>query len=409
MDNVIENDTFHMLLTNQNQKVNGEFDIEFEKPIEFKRNMECALIEMNISNNINSSRFNERSNNIIKLSVNFYLTEANKFDNIAKVDKLELLHDDKYFHFEPDTYTQKSLEKLFEKFNNEAKEFIDNKMTEIGNDKLMVKAGREVEITYPKIGFENEHIYLSAGGIKVKYEPLKLKTSGTMSELNNEWIFHTKENPFIMDSTQKQYVVAENKVTKFFHKYTFKNDEYFIDEVPFILKTDVNEKREYDWKNLRGYFSAWVPRAIFIFEIKNYMQQTFGLDQEILPTFDHLNPKRDYLNQFYPSDDYVELLRIRKATFKPLLNDTNDTFFIYCNIIKESHFGNQKVNILRVFPREKSDQHNVLYVFHNLIFIPLRVQTMNSITLSVRNQLGNIMNIKGDISALLIFRPIEYT
>jgi hypothetical protein len=408
MDNVIENDTFHMLLTNHQQKEDGEFDIEFEKPIEFKRNMECALIEMNISNNFESSNFSKGDK--LGLNVIFYLTNADKSSrNIAEIYELELVDDvNKYFDFEHKNYTEIDLENLFKKFNDDAKAFIDSKKQEFGDAKLMIQPGRDVKITYPTIGFEDGHIYLSAGGIKVKYEPLTMLLEGSEIELARRWEFHESKI-----SSDMNY--ARSLITGYWHDFTTD-----VEHGPIFLNARVSplprsrqankeaEDRVKDIDNLRGYSSVWIPRAVFLFTMTEKMHQTFGFEIQNFPLYNYSTSQRDYSNLFYPIKDYDNLLKKQIAKNKPIL-DINNTFFIYCNIIKESHFGDQKVNILRVFPREKSDQNNVSYVFHSLLYIPVRVQTINSITLSVRNEMGNIMNIQGDISALLIFRPIEYT
>jgi hypothetical protein len=421
MDAVIENDTFHMLLTNEQQKENGEFDIEFKKPIEFKRNMECALIDMNISNNIKSSRFSKGDK--LCLNVIFYLTEAGKFDNIAKVDKLELVYDiNKYFDIESKNYTEKDLEELFKKINDEAKVFIDAKKQEFGDAKLMIQQGREVNITYPTIGIEDGNIFLSAGGIKVNYEPLTIIYEGSYDDIFKEWIIYEPDDTIAVLKTEgnkKKFKMnpekgALNKLTKYWHDIKINLPSalysFSIEPSPRSRQDDIDaEERVKDISNLRGYSSVWIPRAVFFFKMTEKQHQTFGFNNKNFPLYNYSTLQFDYSNLFYPINDYENLLRKQIAPNKPKLEETNSTFFIYCNIIKESHIGNQKVNILRVFPREKSDQHNVSYVFHSLLYIPVRVQSINSITISVRNEMGNIMNIQGDISALLIFRPIEYT
>jgi len=83
-----------------------------------------------------------------------------------------------------------------------------------------------------------------------------------------------------------------------------------------------------------------------------------------------------------------------------------DIIFIYCNIVKHSYVGNTKSNILRVFKRlNKSGQYN----FQNLLYVPLRIEEINSIKISCRDNLGDVIKFKdGNISLTLLFRPIEH-
>ena len=91
-------------------------------------------------------------------------------------------------------------------------------------------------------------------------------------------------------------------------------------------------------------------------------------------------------------------------TFRSL--KLTDIIFIYCNIVKHSYVGNTKSNILRVFKRlNKSRQYN----FQNLLYVPLRIEEINSIKISCRDNLGDIVKFSdGNISLTLLFRPIEH-
>ena len=82
-----------------------------------------------------------------------------------------------------------------------------------------------------------------------------------------------------------------------------------------------------------------------------------------------------------------------------------DIIFVYCNIVKHSFVGNTRSNILRVFKRLDKTNH---YNFQNLLYVPLRIEEINSIKISCRNNLGEIIKYTdGHISLTLLFRPIE--
>ncbi len=83
---------------------------------------------------------------------------------------------------------------------------------------------------------------------------------------------------------------------------------------------------------------------------------------------------------------------------------------MYSDIVKETYVGNTKSNILRVFPVNKLDKNKIIsYNFEHLFYIPLRVNEIISIKISIRDSLSNIIIYdEGDISLTLIFRPKEH-
>ena len=159
---------------------------------------------------------------------------------------------------------------------------------------------------------------------------------------------------------------------------------------------------------LRGYTEEHVLRAIYFFEISKELHETFGYSLDQYPLFEYDDAKEKEF--FWPAKEYFDyLIKHHKPKYKTILEIDNDTLYVYCDILKESYVGNMKANILRIFPTNKtSNEEDVTYTFHNLIFIPLRVENVDSITISVRNYLGDVIKFEGnDISVLLEFRPIE--
>ena len=84
--------------------------------------------------------------------------------------------------------------------------------------------------------------------------------------------------------------------------------------------------------------------------------------------------------------------------------------YIYCDIVTESQVVNQKVNILQDFLLDSNpDKEMITVEFKNLIYIPLCVEDITSITLQFRDHLGELCFYKkGSISAFIILRPIEH-
>jgi len=99
-----------------------------------------------------------------------------------------------------------------------------------------------------------------------------------------------------------------------------------------------------------------------------------------------------------------------KAINKSEIKNIVDILFVYSNIVKESYVGNTKSNILRVFPVNKIDKNIIIsYRFEHPFYIPLRVNEIISIKISIRDSLSNILLYdEGDITLTLLFRPKEH-
>ena len=141
-----------------------------------------------------------------------------------------------------------------------------------------------------------------------------------------------------------------------------------------------------------------VIAAIYYMNYNKPLHEFFGFDIEKYPNilFDS-NSK-----QAIPQEEFAE------RYIEPM-HDIN-VFHVYSDIIKESYIGNVKANILRIFPRNKLCKDETLtYYFDKNMFIPLRVDEINSIKISIRNNLADVMKYKkGNISATLLIRPLEY-
>src|SRR5260370_3361354 len=116
----------------------------------------------------------------------------------------------------------------------------------------------------------------------------------------------------------------------------------------------------------------------------------------------------------FPNVIYDENTKIAsnesKAINKPDFKKIVDILFVYSYIVKETYFGNTKSNILTVFPFIKLDKNKIIsYNFEHLFYIPLRVNEIISIKISIRDSLSNIIIYdEGEISLTLIFRPKEH-
>ncbi len=92
---------------------------------------------------------------------------------------------------------------------------------------------------------------------------------------------------------------------------------------------------------------------------------------------------------------------------KPDINIIRN-YYIYIDIIKPSIIGSLKSNLLRIVSRSNINYKNSVE-FKNKIFIPVSKQLIESITVTIKDDKGKLINFHGDkIILILLFRPLEH-
>ena len=139
-----------------------------------------------------------------------------------------------------------------------------------------------------------------------------------------------------------------------------------------------------------------------------------GIDEEKFPMTElvpegyHLPPNTVYpdYKQYYRNKEPSEL-DLKQA--KHIL--LNEQIYLYCDILKESYVNDQKVNILQTFLSEKKVSDNDIrsIEFENLIYIPLRIDEITSISIQLRDMKGALIYYdKGTLNCVIKIRPIEH-
>jgi len=157
---------------------------------------------------------------------------------------------------------------------------------------------------------------------------------------------------------------------------------------------------------LKSTDNKWVLSAIIFLNFNPKLHGLLGFETDKFPQmqFDKNKKDTDYIS--YGDGDSKN-----EAPNHPNLNYLNvDFIFVYCDIIKESYIENTKTNILKIFAKKNNINNNITtYQFDSSLHIPLRVEEIHSIKLSLRNSLGEKLYYKsGHILATLLFRPVEY-
>jgi hypothetical protein len=130
----------------------------------------------------------------------------------------------------------------------------------------------------------------------------------------------------------------------------------------------------------------------FWFTFEKELSDLLGLDVYPLE-------KNNYLVNIVDKDVFFEkIFGIRLSS--------NDKIYVYSDIIRESFIDNIRTNILRYLPYQLNKSY---YSFKHQMFIPLRIEEFNSITVSIRNFQGEVLCFnEGSLCVTLMFRPIEY-
>src|SRR5260370_15196817 len=302
----IKSDTFVIVLNNnEHNKKNGEFAVNFKKPIQLRNDMEVALTQINIPKNvwtINSSDI------YMTLNINFpAIHEEVQYPAIIQMPL------DAWFFTKTYYFSANSIEEFFSYYRsikNDINTFIDNNLNK------RISNYRTDGNDYPDIKVENELIYNKIGNSK--------------------------------QDRQR----GKNGLVTFAYSY---------------------------------------------FNFSKNLHKILGFNLDKFP------------NVIYDENTKIasnESKAINKPDFKKIV----DILFVYSDIVKETYVGNTKSNILRVFPVNKLDKNKIIsYNFEHLFYIPLRVNEIISIKISIRDSLSNIIIYdEGEISLTLIFRPKEH-
>ena len=165
---------------------------------------------------------------------------------------------------------------------------------------------------------------------------------------------------------------------------------------PKLLKKDSKFRNRDGNINLQTVKGELVRTAVFYFNLDEDLHQILG-----------------FSIQNYPSIKFENNTIIKKnygyGDLEPNFNKF-DNFFIYSDIVTETHLGNIKSNILKILPRNKtSEESQIIYSIKNLLYVPLRINEINSIKISIRDNLGQIIEYNdGEITLTLVFQPIDF-
>lgn len=89
-------------------------------------------------------------------------------------------------------------------------------------------------------------------------------------------------------------------------------------------------------------------------------------------------------NQMHESDLYVDINRV-------------NTVRVECNLIDGTFINNQSAHILHQFSIKVSPGYKIIEVPKNVIYLPVNVKKISSITINLLDQDGNLINFRGEL------------
>lgn len=88
--------------------------------------------------------------------------------------------------------------------------------------------------------------------------------------------------------------------------------------------------------------------------------------------------------QMHESDLYVDINRV-------------NTVRVECNLIDGTFINNQSAHILHQFSIKVSPGYKIIEVPKNVIYLPVNVKKISSITINLLDQDGNLINFRGEL------------
>jgi hypothetical protein len=359
MDQYYINENFYLFVNDEfNKSENNikkcDFNISFDKPIILNKQMECALVKLCNPTNLYSYMGNKK----VKLTLNVCFQDTDATDQAGgliydsdfrkEIERMLVPDYSKEFYLDINTDEE---EKIINSLNNIAEEM--NLYIKRLWNRAFPKTSIKISDNEPKVSLD-----LSTQGSPklhppnfLEYKPLEI--INTNKEITLEparVIINTIQTSGHKEIALVGYII----VNKSFHNILG------IDESKFPL----NE-----------YFAA-------------------GYD----PNPNPLNVLRMFV---------ITKGKLPLNINKNLIKIVPDIIYIYCDIVSESYVRNQKENILQLYVLENSTKKDIETIsFENLIYIPLRVDEINSITIQMKNKDGQILYYdRGNINAVLKIRP----
>ena len=346
----IQNSTFMVILSNEDQEKIGDFQTEFKKPINLNHQFECAITEIDLPSGIKQSIVKDTFK--IKLKLNF--ESLKEFVDVNSKYYEDVIKDENYRFKQEYSLQFKDVNELssnLTKINKIAKEYTRDKIKSFFPRLDFADFKAKTKLVYPELSIKDQKLEIRRG-----------------------------------------YLLMSNMTG-------------YIDGFAVTIKSWAGNVKESESDST----NLWLIEKEFE---EQYILRKFERSDELQSMFDLIiDPEFSYLLE--DSKNVIAYPKIGQTISHSIVSKFESELvlvYVYSNIIKESIVGNVKANILRVFQYDRTKSSvPTQYKFTNLFFIPLRIEEINSIRIQLRDNLGRVIKYEeGYISLTLLFRPIEH-
>lgn len=336
-ENIFQSEEEYLFLDNiSNNNHICEFDVNFLKTLHLSEPCECALIELNVSNELIVKKYQKH-----KVQLKCYFEPS-----IPDYLKKTFVHKDDPRYFDIQTNTDYP--------NDETHDFV---IEDIQNIDQLLESFKKISTDSVQI---METFYKKRFGNATFIENMNLKKPKMLYE-----------NGYLVNYVGKILFrgIEENNLNFIRFDKTLKTAD---------METIFNTEH-------RHWFFGWTG-AVFYFNFDKDFLKILGFQQNITPTI--------FSGRYFA---------VNRCEINPL-----HQLFLYTNIVKESYCGAIKKPLLKVIQKIISTHDIVTYTCQNLMYIPVKVNEINSIKLNLTDKFDNILTYKkGFMSAILVIRPIR--
>ena len=356
MDRVYIKDSqvFYLNKFSSVEEENSEWITTYVKPINLERKMECSLIDISLPEKPYNYKILNKN---LKIELIYDLTGL-------RDGGLENLDRNKYGNLNEDEVEYK------DRFNSPKPFNEKDKPTKIINFNLKEEYNSYIELMNHILEVINIQMNERAKFEFKRWMPTSFDNNGNA---RNFVQFHP------MKINQRNVEIAENLY------YKFTAGRISAKETLPPGSTNEPEVRTI---------------AFFNFSFNKELHTVLGI-QDLFP----LNTFSTTLNKIHETstDDAINEREIRIKPYKNIFN--NQILYVFCDILKDSFIGNQKGDVLRVFPFTPQKRNSS---FGSKIFIPLRMDEIDTIKITIKDKNGELFYFQNDcISLTLLIRPIE--
>jgi len=241
--------------------------------------------------------------------------------------------------------------------------------------------------------------------------------------LPEEFTFNNipKSNIYLVieEMGKKKFYAGKLNITS---KFVNTVDEFF-DYIKENIKMDIKifklmlEKVFYDrnkYKTIK-YITNELPKIELI---NNKIQMTKGSSVLNLQEISDDTWTKKYFQVYYEFDDKLKsIIKFPKIDYNQLKYESLSeiyinqfyNYIISLDIIKHSHHGSNKSNILRIIPKEYIKKNKNCINFDPILFVPVNKHHFDSISVTIKDNNNNNINfINGTTTLILLFRPLEH-